>query len=171
MAGSLGGALKRKVEGTVVPCEGRLRSHRAAGSEMEEDNEAAAPASDPMLVGARAGPIERLCPQPRPTGEEVGSGVSDHMADRGITQAATVECASVGNVAADDILPAIPRRLQFRFHDRLLLPGEDAEHYEVLQHSVAHPVKPSDVPRQCGLRMLLILSGRPNGSAGGTNRS
>lgn len=144
MPGSRASALKRKVDGTVVPREERPRSRRSGGLKSES-GEAEASGSTPIVVDAATNSIERLWPKVVLSAKEVESAAVDQMANRTSAEAKSANDTGGDDSVSGDVLPAIPIHLDFLFRDRPLMPGEDPKQYETLLRNIIQQIRPADV--------------------------
>jgi len=145
LTGSRAGALKRKVNGTVVFRETRARA--LANDELEA-GQGRAPRLEPkpFSVDSPIEPADRLCPFHPPSAKENRTGTTNHKGSRAtMAKPGKVDGARKDAAASGEILPAIPAHLDFLFDDRPLLPDENEEQYDALLRSIVQQVKPADV--------------------------
>jgi hypothetical protein len=145
LPGSRDCALKRKINGTVVP-RGDHAGNRF--NLLQHTRKRGAPERAPRSssVDASASPTNRLCTCPATYAKENEAGTGDPTTNREPPLRPRQKAGARQDVPdSADILPSIPAHLDFLFHDRPLLPGESAEQYDAVQDSIVRQVMPHDV--------------------------
>lgn len=157
MPGSRACALKRKINGTVVPREGSTGGgiNRRLAQERHID-QTDGPGSLSTKVWTE--PIGPLCADQPRSAKKGDAGTGAPMANpppppRRRERVGTRHDAP----PSGDIRPAIPAHLDFLFDDRPLLPGESAEQYDALRDSIVKQVKPTDVIEAIWVKDIIDL--------------
>ncbi|WP_336489397.1 HNH endonuclease [Methylobacterium nigriterrae] len=135
LPGARSTALKRKVNGTVVP-RGSHPQRKAGPRAASRSARAAGATCSRNPVGSRQLPSEF---ENRSRTDAAGSTLMTKPA------AARPDRSRQAFNGAGEILPAIPRHLDFLFDERPLLPDEDPGPYDTLLSTFVQQVRPADV--------------------------
>ncbi|MCJ2136633.1 HNH endonuclease [Methylobacterium sp. J-026] len=142
--GSRADALKRKVDGTVVPRGGPARP--SADAELIIMEGVTIPSKPTASsVDATFTPTVRHCPQPKNSASVNEAGTKEPTVDRDGVSPEKNDGTNATVAAKAELRPAVPAHLDFLFDNPLLLPGESEEQYDALLRSIVQQVKPVDV--------------------------
>lgn len=156
LQGSRISPFKRKINGEVV-----RRDHLPP---VRTDDEVRMPlakmtkrVSDRLPVDPTAKPRSHLCTKPGTFLKENQAGMTDPMARQPTTAPDKADVRHTNSSTSGEILPQIPKHLDFLFADRPLLPGEDPEQYDALLRSVVQQVMPTDVIEAIWVKDIIDL--------------
>jgi hypothetical protein len=144
LPGSRACALKRKINGTVVPRDGSVNGRVDRGSTSEQ-HEPLTGEPGTRSVEIRIDSINPLCTQPARSAKKNEARTEAPMTNQAPPLRMRERVRPRQDASSGDIRPAIPTHLDFLFDDRPLLPGESAEQYDALLRSIVQQVKPDDV--------------------------